>query len=165
MEKAAFNKLVSETRKWVFATAYNILKNRSEAEDVMQEVYLSLYNNYDSIENKKAVYSWIKRVTINKSINASKKNVFVQIKDYVEEKLFTSHEDSEKNLYNNQMMKSLQDGLDKLSPDHKAMIILREIDGMSYEEIAEIMNCKVGTVMSRLFYARKKLRNYLEKVK
>lgn len=166
MEKETFNRLVKETKKWVFATAYNITGNRAEAEDVMQETFLTLYNHYDTLQSKEAVYSWIKKVAVNKAINASKKNIFVQVADFVMESIIhTDGDDSERILYSDQMMSKLHEGLETLSPEHRAIIILREIDNMSYEDIAAQIGCSVGTVMSRLFYARKQIRKYLEKRK
>jgi RNA polymerase sigma-70 factor (ECF subfamily) len=166
MDSATFDRLVKETKGWVFATAYHILRSRAEAEDVMQETFLALYTHYDALDSKEAVYRWLKTVAVNKSLNATKRNVFVDLEDFVAEKIFSTPDDGgERSVYADQMMERLQEGLDKLSPEHRTVLLMREIDGLSYEDIAEKMQCGIGTVMSRLFYARQNIRKFLERKK
>jgi len=164
MDRSTFERLVTETKGWVFATAYHILHDRAAAEDVMQETFLALYTHYDELDCKEAVYRWLKTVACNKALNAAKRNVFAELEDFVAEKIFsTSDHGSERSVYADQMMERLQEGLDKLSPDHRAILLMREVEGLPYEEIAKRMKCGVGTVMSRLFYARQNIRKFLER--
>lgn len=163
MDRTTLEKLVRETRGWIFATAYHILRDRAAAEDVMQETYLALYTHYDALDSKDAVYSWLKTVAINKALNTAKRNVFVELEDFVAEKIFSTPGGGERSLYADQMMERLQEGLDRLSPDHRAILLMREIEGLSYDDIAAKMKCSIGTVMSRLFYARQNIRKFLER--
>ncbi|HOW51838.1 MAG TPA: RNA polymerase sigma factor [bacterium] len=164
MDSSTFDRLVKETKGWVFATAYHILRSRAEAEDVMQETFLALYTHYDTLDSKEAVYRWLKTVAVNKSLNAAQRNIFVELEDFVAERVFSTPDDGgERSVYADQMMERLQEGLDRLSPEHRAILLMREIEGLSYEDIAGKMKCGIGTVMSRLFYARQNIRKFLER--
>jgi len=164
MDRETFERLVTETKGWVFATAYHVLHDRAAAEDVMQETFLALYNHYDALDCKEAVYRWLKTVVYNKALNAARRNVFTELEDFVAEKIFSTPDyTAERAVYTDQMMERLQEGLDRLSPEHRAILLMREVEGLSYEEIAKRMKCSMGTVMSRLFYARQNIRKFLER--
>ncbi len=164
MDRETFERLVTETKGWVFATAYHVLRDRAAAEDVMQETFLALYSHYDKLDCKEAVYRWLKTVAYHKALNAAKRNIFTELEDFVAEKIFSTPDyTSERAVYADQMMERLHEGLGKLSPEHRAVLLMREVEGLSYEEIAKRMKCSIGTVMSRLFYARQNIRTFLER--
>mgnify|MGYP000679508621 CR=1 FL=1 len=164
MDRDAFERIVTETKGWVFATAYHVLRDRAAAEDVMQETFLALYTRYDELDCKEAVYAWLKTVVYHKALNVARRNVFTELEDFVAEKIFSTPDcTSERAVYADQMMERLQEGLGKLSSEHRAILLMREVEGLSYEEIAKRMRCSLGTVMSRLFYARQNIRKFLER--
>lgn len=159
------------------SVAYGILSNEEDAADVCQEAFFKAYKNLSGFRGQSSFYTWMYRIVYNLCIDLSRKSsrkreiatdeisVFEQGAKRPYSEYFmplpTSPEDE---AYRGQLAKSISKAMDELSPAHRAVISLREIDGLSYEEISQSLECSVGTVMSRLFHARKKLSSALEKV-
>ena len=166
-DKAAFGKLVNQHYEMVYAIAYGILNNRESALDVAQEVFLKTFRTLENFEGKSKFKTWLHRVAVNAAIDQTRKK-------RPTESIDINPEDEETE---GQMPVIVKDegpgprdraaqaelkgifakGLTQLSAEHRAVLVLREWQGLSYEEIAETLHLELGTVMSRLFYARKKL--------
>lgn len=153
-----------------------ILGNGDDAEDICQDTFLKAFKGIQSFKGESAFYTWIYRIARNLIIDlsrkASRRYERAGQEDYVFDKsegdpvidAFHGHiENQEEAIYSAEVGTAIGKALDELSPSHRAVIVLREYDGLSYEEIGKTLHCSVGTVMSRLHHARKKLVALLEK--
>ncbi len=161
----------------VLAVVAGMLHDREAALEVTQEVFLKAYRSLDRFKGDASFYTWLYRIAINQSIDyqrrearrpaAESRREGVGGEEGREEPLarlasedptadpFRAASDAE-------MLRRMRQAMDELTPDHKAVIVLRELEGLSYEEISQVMRCSKGTVMSRLHYARKKLQARLK---
>jgi len=135
----------------------------TDAEDVLQEVWLVVVRKVNSLENPGSFRTWIYRIAHNKSMSRLRKQKHEVPLDEVEELVDEVEEDY--SLYQEYDAGAIQAGLDRLSPNHREVLTLRFLESLSYEEIAEIIASSVGTVRSRLHYAKKILQSELIKPK
>ncbi len=170
-DKVSFGKLVDPYYERVYGLAFGVVKNREAARDVAQDVFLKTYRDLAGFEGKAKFKTWLYRITMNAAIDVARQ------KKYVTESLdptdATDEEDKAPVVIEDktagprelasraEWRELIERGLDELSADHRAVLTLREWQGFSYEEIAEMLGIEIGTVMSRLFYARKKLAKIL----
>ncbi|MFC1467682.1 RNA polymerase sigma factor [Verrucomicrobiota bacterium] len=168
---SAFDQLVRRYYSKIYGLVYNMTGNREDAEDVVQDVFVKAYSKLGSFRGKSRFYTWIYRIALNSTINFRKKRTRRQAmrlddlnpdvkEDLAFMRLF-SGETPLRKVKLNELQKKLNDAIQTLSDKHKQAVILHDIQGMPHEEIAKIMKCSVGTVRSRLFYARKKLQEKL----
>lgn len=166
----AFEDIIAKYEKRVFSLIYNVLKNENEIEDVAQEVFVKVYKNIGKFQGNSSLYTWIYRITTNLCFDYIKKRKEVI---YVDEKLqlddsevefqLPSDEKLQDELYEEKELKEkLQKAISKLPDKQQMMIILRDIKGLSYEEISEVLEMKLGTVKSQINRARLKLKEILE---
>ena len=166
----AFEEIIAKYEKRVFNLIYNVLKNDNEIEDVAQEVFVKVYKNIDKFQGNSSLYTWIYRITTNLCLDYIKKRKEVI---YIDEKLqlddgevelqLPSDEKLQDELYEEKELKEkLQKSIAKLPDKQRMMIILRDIKGLSYEEISEVLEMKLGTVKSQINRARLKLKEILE---
>lgn len=167
----AFEKIVELYQNKVYGIVYHMIKKEDEVEDVAQEVFIKIYRNINKFQGKSSFYTWVYRITANMCIDTLKKK---QTVIYLDEKLKTeegeiypeipSDDKRQDELYEQKELKEkLNECIEKLEPKQKLMIILRDIKGFSYEEIAKISGQKLGTVKSQINRARLKLKELLEK--
>lgn len=142
--------------KYVFNVALSVLKNTNDAEDIMQDVFIKFFENMDNFRAEADIKTYLYKMTVNKSIDYIRKQAGRREKL---SKIF------EKNTKSEAQSLILFDLLDKLTLNEKLPLILSEIGGFSYKEIAEILNIKTGTVKSRINRSINKLKNILEKEK
>jgi RNA polymerase sigma-70 factor (ECF subfamily) len=177
-EAAAMEELVNKYQQWVYTLAYRTLRNPDAADDVTQETFIRAYRSIQSYYPQRGhrFSGWLYRITVNLSLNQLKK----QKKDKFR---FWSHKtepEKEKQApaqvetlpspdpspadaaRTNEFKDKLESALGKLSAEHRLVFTLCEIHGHSYREAAEIMECPLGTVMSRLYYAKKVLKEELK---
>ena len=160
----AFEILVKRYRNEVFALSYHFVRNREQAWDVSQEVFIKAHKALGRFRGDASFKTWLMRITAN------------QCKDYLKKRRLetVSFDDSryaqdapshvlppDRSLEAREIGEAVQTALDKLSHKHRTAFILREFEGLSYEEMAQVMECSIGTVMSRLHHARKKLQKGL----
>ncbi len=168
----SYDRLVSLYRGKIYALTYNMTGNNSDAEDMVQEVFIKAYKYIRHFKNKSSFYTWIYRIAVNHSINFLKKrnrhkfysldDVDNNIKhdpDYVE---LSSKSGPFRDASLNELQGKLNEAIQKLSERHRAVVVMHDIQGMPHEQIAEIMKCSTGTVRSRLFYARRQLQLFLK---
>jgi RNA polymerase sigma-70 factor (ECF subfamily) len=172
----AYGKLVERYQRRVYALAFGILRQREDAWDVAQEAFVKAYRNLDRFAGQAAFYTWLYRITYNLSLDVLRsrgRRDTVNLEDNgaaVEQAIRDEArpEDATPNelLQRRETAQMVQTAMEKLSEKHRAIIVLREIEGLSYEEMADVLGISKGTVMSRLFHARKNLqallRPYLE---
>lgn len=164
-DKPAFEQLVKNLEPLIASTIYGMLGNRTEANDVGQDTFIRFYKALDTFRGDSSVASYVTRIAINLSLNALKKR-----KRWFE--IFKVTEDSEPSDFFDYKAKSTDEkyeqedlvsfGLSKLSPDYRAVLVLRLLDGYSTAETADILKLPIGTVTSRLSRAQIKLREILE---
>jgi RNA polymerase sigma-70 factor (ECF subfamily) len=169
----AFDALVTKHRGRVYAMIQNMVKNEADAWDLSQDVFLKVWKALSKFEARAQFSTWMYRITHN------------VVYDWLRKKKLQSAGELDDSLLDGQQIAAgalatptqvarpdvameheelrvkIEAALDKISPEHREAIVLREVNGLEYKEIAEVMECSIGTVMSRLFYARKKLQNLL----
>lgn len=163
----AFEELVRRYRNDVFALAYHYLRNREEAWDVSQEVFIKAHRSLGRFRGDASFKTWVLRITANQCKDYLKKRRLdtVSYNDALEAEhaaspvLGPGHSAEAKELG-----EAIAKALESLSFKHRTAFVLREFEGLSYEEMARIMGCTMGTVMSRLHHARKKLQHSLQRM-
>jgi RNA polymerase sigma-70 factor (ECF subfamily) len=172
----AFDELVTRYRTRVFAMIYNMVHNEQDAWDLAQESFIKAWKSIKRFRGHSSFYTWIYRIVMNVTIDwLRKKHVkgagaefddALQLKEIdpaaktVPKADPLPHERMERR----EIRAKIDKAIAQLSPEHRAVILMKEIEEMQYHEIAETLGCSIGTVMSRLFYARKKLQNLLRDV-
>ncbi len=168
----AFDRLTEMYMDKAFSVAYSYTGNTTDAHDIVQDVFYKVFTNLHRFNLKYPFTSWFYRIVINSSINFSKRRrrkrtIFLERnpKSDMEPLEFSAVSDSnpEKELINEEMRRLLYDGLKKLPEKQRSAVILFDIEGFSQDEVAAILKCPQGSVMSRIFYGRRKLRKFLEK--
>ena len=168
-DKAAFGTLVDRHYERVYALAYGVLHEREAARDTAQEVFLKVFREIGKFEGRSKFKTWLHRVAVNAALDYARKR-------HPEESIDRTEEDDDRpqrvlretgpgprELASRRELKAMvEEALAGLSPDHRAVLHLREWEGLSYEEITEILGIEMGTVMSRIFYARKRLGEILK---
>ncbi len=162
-DKQAFDLLVKKYQQRILALISRMLSDSHEVQDVAQEAFVKAYRALPRFRGDSAFYTWLYRIAINTAKNhlvakgrrPPESGVEVEDAEYMEggNKLRDINS-PERFLLRDELQATVHDALDKLPEDLRSAISLREFEGLSYEEIAEVMNCPVGTVRSRIFRAR-----------
>jgi len=173
-DQASYGLLVQRYQSKIFAVAYGVLRHREDAREVAQEVFIKAYRNLPSFRRDSSFYTWIYRITVNLAIDFQRKAFRKRETTFEDVKLAPNEISSTgprpmgnpvQQLEEKQLGATIQEAIETLPADQRTAIILREVQGLSYKEIAETMGCAEGTVMSRLYYARKKLQELLKDVR
>jgi RNA polymerase sigma-70 factor (ECF subfamily) len=169
-DDAAFRELLERYKKRAFGVALGIVGDPDEAHDVVQDAFIKAYYNLKGFRFGSNFYTWFYRLLVNRAIDRWRKTSR-EASVPLEEKWLSEESappDSvafprtpEELSANRELSEALNRAIGGLPEYHRAVIVLREVDGLAYEEIAKVMKCSVGTVMSRLHYARAKLRDAL----
>ena len=154
--KAAFGKLVARHYNLVYAVAFGVLGQREEALDVAQEVFFKIFRELKQFQGQAKFKTWLYRISVNAAIDASRRR---RPQEPIEEEfnLQAKQPSPREEASRRELHQLIEKALGLLNPEHRAVLVLREWQELSYEEIAETLQIEMGTVMSRLFYARKKL--------
>lgn len=168
-EKDAFRLLVEQYEKRVFAMAFQIVKSREDAEDIVQESFVKAYLSLAEFRGDGSFYTWLYRIVYNLALDYKRRisrrgGASVELDETIahQANAFMGKMDMPGDaLDRREQREALKRALNGLSEEHRVAVMLRELDGLSYEEIAEVTGVSRGTVMSRLHYARKKLQSVL----
>lgn len=170
-DTTAYRGLVEKYQGRVYAMVYGMLRNREDARDTTQEAFVKAYNSLEKFRLESSFYTWLYRIAMNLSIDLIRKRKRRKTTSFDEAIASRDgdggisevhHGDSpSKSLERKQLYGRIMEALDTLPEDQKQAVLLRELEGLSYREISEVMDIPEGTVMSRLFYARKKLQAIL----
>lgn len=162
---SAFNDLIHRHKDRIYRLIYRMLRDIEPVDDIAQEVFLKAYSNIHKFQRKASFSTWLTKITINQCISRlrSRKRLRLfstelfsgQHQDHLPDKIYESVEKAEK-------YSKVHQAIDQLSPKRKAVIILYYLEDRPCEEMADILNCSIGTVKSRLFHARKELKKRLE---
>lgn len=165
-DMSAFEELVSRYHQKVFTVILGLLRSREDALEVAQETFFRAYRKIHSFQGDSSFYTWIYRIAVNLAIDAQRRQKrnpldFRESMDGVLEAQNEVAKDPFADVHDKQLRENLIKAINDLTPEHKAVIVLRTIEGLSYKDIGAILGCSEGTVMSRLHYARKKLQEKL----
>lgn len=173
-DRSAYRELVERYQRRAFAVALEVVRNREDAEDIVQEAFVKAYLSLDDFRGESAFYTWLYRIVYNMAIDYRRRVARrggdsrsldgVQVSDDSDlGPVAMGHiESPHDNLIRKEQRRSLRSALDELSEEHRTVILLREVEGLSYAEIARVVGVSRGTVMSRLHYARKRLQSVLK---
>ena len=169
-DKSAFDLLVIKYQHKIIQLVNRYVKDPSEAQDVAQEAFIKAYRALGNFRGDSAFYTWLYRIAINTAKNylvsrsrrSSDYQVDIQDAEAIENApQLQGMETPERLLLNQEIIDTIKTAIEKLPEEMRTAIMLREFEGMSYEEIAEAMDCPVGTVRSRIFRAREAIDNKL----
>ncbi len=168
----SFDQLVTRYRGKVYGMCYHLVQNDQDAWDLAQETFIKAWKALPSFKGDSSFYTWIYRIAHNASYDWLRKKRIQgdgEFNDEIGRPVAAGAEAVPKEdvrpdeaMRNQELGQRIRDAIAQLSPDHRAVILLREVEGHSYEEIAHATSSSLGTVMSRLFYARKKLQELLK---
>ncbi|MEO5721161.1 MAG: sigma-70 family RNA polymerase sigma factor [Chthoniobacterales bacterium] len=175
-ETAAFDQLVGRYRTRVFGMIYNMVHSEQDAWDLAQDSFLKAWKSIGRFRGQSSFYTWVYRIVMNVTIDWLRKKQVkgtgaefddaIQLKE-IDPASRTAPKAGalpHERMQDKEIRARIDAAIEQLSPDHRAVIIMKELEDMQYHEIAETLGCSIGTVMSRLFYARKKLQNILRDV-
>ncbi len=168
---AAYDELIRRYQERIYGTLYHMTSNHEDAHDLAQESFIKAYQAIKTFKGGSSFYTWLYRIAVNKTLNflkQRKNRVHMSLNDLD----FGAEKDpdlialiSDKTPLRDAGLKELQNKLNeamqRLSEHHRMVVTLHDVQGLSHEEIAEVMDCNVGTVRSRLFYARQQLQGWL----
>jgi RNA polymerase sigma-70 factor (ECF subfamily) len=160
---AAFEALYDKYKGQVYRTALAIIRDRSAAEDILQECFLRVYAHIDKIDISRPLSPWIHRIAVNLSYNwvTKRQRWFPLLGEVVDQFVGDHHGSPEHILEREELQRIVQEAIHSLSFAQRVVIILFYLNGFSLEEIAYILDCPVGTVKSRLYYGRQNLKRKL----
>lgn len=170
-EKNVFNELVNRYHKQAYNIAYRMTGNHADAEDLTQDTFVKAFRFFSSYRRDLPFENWIYRIMSNLHVDVLRRRPKAHIRSLDEP---VNHEDGvvpfeiadrsegpESLAVSSELDARMQDALNTLPPDFKMTVVLSDIEGLSYEEISEVMRCSIGTVRSRLHRGRKLLREKL----
>jgi RNA polymerase sigma-70 factor (ECF subfamily) len=165
---ASYELLIRKYQSKLFSTVLHMVKNRELAEDIVQESFLRAFRKLDTLLNRDQFYPWIKRIALNMALNHfEKEKRVIDVENEEEDSSFfeniASGESPEEITLKEELRKYVRLFVDSLPDRLRVVILLREVEDMSYEEIAEMLNIPLGTVRSRLFNARNIIKERLVK--
>ena len=159
----AFGELVTKYRVKIFTMVYRMVCNENDAWDLAQEGFLKAWRSIQQFQGRSSFYTWLYSLTVNLTIDSLRRKgrrVEVELDDAIPSSLPSLRA----NYHRNEIRQHINAALAQLSPEHRAVIVLKEIEDLQYQEIAKILNLSIGTVMSRLFYGRKQLQSILRPI-
>ena len=170
----AYGVLVNRYRQRVYGLAYSMVRNEQDAVDLSQETFIKAWQAIRGFKRSSSFYTWLYRITTNLCIDSVRKRdrrPTVPLEETVDPDTDANVEIAPSNqplptdeIRRKELREQIDAALLELSPEHRAVVQLREFDGLDYAEIAKAVGCSIGTVMSRLHYARKHLQKLLRDV-
>ena len=170
---AAFDQLILKYRNRIFGVVYHLTSNREDAADLTQDAFIKAFQSIQRFSGQSSFFTWLYRIAINGTLSHLRKNrtrSFFSLEkmdsdEPVSKEIISALTDktgAERDTYVRELQEKLNEAMLKLSISHRTVVTLFEIDGLSHQEIAEVMNCSVGTVRSRLHYAKQLLQAELQ---
>jgi len=167
----AYDELVRRYQERIYATVYHMTSNHEDANDLVQDTFIKAYRVLKTFKGGSSFYTWVYRIAVNKTINFLKQrknrlhmslnDVDLNAENDPDLVAMVSEKTPRRDLSLAELQERLNAAMLRLSEHHRMVVTLHDIQGLSHEEIGEIMDCNVGTVRSRLFYARQQLQGYL----
>ena len=167
----AYDELIQRYQERIYATVYHMTANHEDANDLAQETFIKAFKALHSFKGDSSFYTWIYRIAVNRTINFLKQrrnrthmslnDVDFNMEHDPDMLALVSHNTPHRAAKLSELSASLNAALLKLSEVHRMVVVLHDVQGVPHEEIGKLMNCNVGTVRSRLFYARQQLQALL----
>jgi RNA polymerase sigma-70 factor (ECF subfamily) len=167
----AYDELVRRYQERIYATIYHMTSNHEDANDLAQESFIKAFHALKSFKGGSSFYTWVYRIAVNKTINfikQRKNRVHMSLDDLdfnaehdPDLMALISDKTPRREINLTELQEKLNEAMQKLSESHRLVVTLHDVQGLSHEEIAKIMDCNIGTVRSRLFYARQQMQAYL----
>ena len=167
----AYDELVRRYQERIYATVYHMTSNHEDANDLAQEAFIKAFQALKSFKGGSSFYTWVYRIAVNKTINFLKQrknrsHMSLNDLDFNTEHdpdlvALVSDKTPRREVNLSELQEKLNEAMQKLSEPHRLVVTLHDVQGLAHEEIAQIMDCNVGTVRSRLFYARQQLQALL----
>ncbi len=170
---AAFDRLISKYRERVFGIVYNMTSNREDAADLTQDTFIKAFQSIQRFGGQSSFFTWLYRIAVNSTLSHLSKSRLrsffslegIDADEPVSREIVAALTDKtgvDRDSYVRELQEKLNEAMQKLSITHRTVVTLFEIDGLSHQEIAEVMGCSVGTVRSRLHYAKQLLQSELQ---
>jgi RNA polymerase sigma-70 factor (ECF subfamily) len=167
-DKQCFAALFEKYREKVYRVVFGYLHEKEDALDITQEAFIKAFKNLEGFEGKSGFYTWLTQIAINLAIDARRKRArrkIVVLEDYMDprEKIggTAPPQSPEGRLAEREIRERYFEALEQISEKHRTVFLLHTVEGMAYKEIADTLDISIGTVMSRLHYARKHLQEIL----
>src|SRR2546426_218013 len=170
-DMAAYDELVRRYQERIYATVYHMTSNHEDANDLAQEAFIKAYQALKSFKGDSSFFTWVYRIAVNKTINFLKQrrnrtHLSLNDLDFNAEHdpdlvALISDRTPRRDIALSELQQKLNKAMLKLSEPHRLVVTLHDVQGLSHEEIGNIMDCNIGTVRSRLFYARQQMQAYL----
>ena len=166
-DREAFGVLVQRYQQRVVGVARALVHNLDDAVELGQEAFIRAFQNLPNFEGRSSFATWLYRITSNLAIDWRRRETRYPVAHGEEAEIElaripSAQGDSFRAASRDELGRKVRDALKELTPEHREVILLREVEGLSYEEISEVLGCPKGTVMSRLHYARGHLRSLLK---
>ncbi len=170
---AAFDALIRRYRERLYGVVYNLTSNREDAADLTQDAFIKAFQSIHRFSGQSTFFTWLYRIAVNSTITHLRKNRLrsffsleaIDADEPVARDVLAALTDTtgvDRDTYVRDLQEKLNAAMQKLSIKHRTVVTLFEIDGLSHQEIAEVMGCSVGTVRSRLHYAKQLLQAELQ---
>lgn len=174
-DRGAFRTLFERYQRRAYSLAYGVVRNPDDALDIVQDAFIKAHRYLDKFEGTSSFYTWLYRIVMNLAIDHIRKTRRSKVVDFSDA---TVKEDDSRvgegdlvpriiggnpgrALMDKEIRARIEEALAELSDNHRAVLVMRELEGLSYEEMAQVMGCSKGTIMSRLFHARKNMQRRL----
>jgi RNA polymerase sigma-70 factor (ECF subfamily) len=165
-DQEALKEIFDKYHKKVYSIAYGVVRQREEALDVVQDVFIKLFRSIKNFKGRSNFYTYLYRMVMNTAIDHKRKAGKQFMSSLDVEGSFEPSDEPEKGPEKVLLQKELEErvrlAMEKLPAEQKAALIFRDVEGLSYQEMAEAMGCSIGTVMSRLHYGRKRMQESLK---
>ena len=163
----AFDELITHYRGKIYAMIFNMTRNEADSWDLAQDVFIKAWKALSKFEGRSAFYTWLYRIAHNVTYDWIRKKKIEGAGEFNDAILNEAdpgalttpkaYDSPDQNMERAELRDKIKIAINSLSEDHREVILLKEVEGLSYQEIAESIDSSIGTVMSRLYYARKKL--------
>jgi RNA polymerase sigma-70 factor (ECF subfamily) len=170
----AFEELVGRHRDKIYARAFSMMRNEDEAVDLSQEAWVKGWQRLKQFQGESSFVTWMTRIVINLCLDQLRKQkrhrtesieLMEEESGGVERQMPVVTINPTEGLERSELRQRIDKALSQLSMEHRTVLILHEFEELEYKEIAKRMQCSIGTVMSRLFYARRKMANLMASYK
>ncbi|HMP72405.1 MAG TPA: sigma-70 family RNA polymerase sigma factor [Kiritimatiellia bacterium] len=174
-DEEAFGRIVRALHQRVFSVVYRVVGNMDDATEIAQLAWIKAWQKLHAYKREARFFTWMYRIAVNTAMDhhrRTRRRREVDLLDEVQldpepgrDSPVATHSGPDEEMARRETMEQFQHALGSLSPEHRAVLVLREVEGLSYKEISEVTGTRQGTVMSRLHYARKTMQDLLKGIR